>query len=227
MTEQEWRSCEDPLALVPLLHRKVSERGLLLLACDCYRRFLPTDEQGLRAAAVLEDYAEGAVPLEEVVRVREQALRHHKIANQILFANGIGITEGFWGNTFGRYHAAWQTALEVIREATRRKPGRPSRAAARAWAEVRAYLAAAVRDVHGPNPHRQVSLDPALLGWNDGTIARLARAVHDEKAFDRLPVLADALEEAGCSDAEVLGHLRGAELHMRGCHVLAALLGKS
>jgi hypothetical protein len=53
-----------------------------------------------------------------------------------------------------------------------------------------------------------VTLDPAWLAWNDGTVVRLARGMWDEGAFDRLPILGDALQEAGCDDAAVLGHCR-------------------
>ena len=55
---------------------------------------------------------------------------------------------------------------------------------------------------------------------------RLARAVYDERAFDRLPVLADALEEAGCRDREILDHCRSGAEHVLGCWVLDALLGR-
>jgi hypothetical protein len=54
----------------------------------------------------------------------------------------------------------------------------------------------------------------------------LASAVYTERAFDRLPVLADALEEAGCVDADILSHLRGAGPHALGCWCLDLLLGK-
>ena len=55
---------------------------------------------------------------------------------------------------------------------------------------------------------------------------RLAESVYEGRAFDRLPVLADALEEAGCADAQVLSHLRGPGPHACGCHVLDLILGK-
>jgi hypothetical protein len=55
----------------------------------------------------------------------------------------------------------------------------------------------------------------------------LAQAVYDKRAFERLPDLADALEEAGCTDAEVLGHLRGPGPHVLGCWLVDLLLGKS
>jgi hypothetical protein len=69
-------------------------------------------------------------------------------------------------------------------------------------------------------------IEPALLAWNDGAIPRLARAIYDERAFDRLPILADALEEAGCTDADILSHCRGPGPHVRGCWVVDLILGK-
>jgi hypothetical protein len=53
--------------------------------------------------------------------------------------------------------------------------------------------------------------------WNGGIVQRLAEGVYNERAFDRLPILADALEEAGCTDPDMLGHLRGGGVHVRGC----------
>jgi hypothetical protein len=82
------------------------------------------------------------------------------------------------------------------------------------------------REIFG-NPFRPVSLPPSWLAWNDGTIPKLARALYDERAFDRLPILADALEETGCTDAAILGHCRGPGPHVRGCWALDLLLGKS
>ena len=82
-----------------------------------------------------------------------------------------------------------------------------------------------LRDLFG-NPWRPCLLDPTWLAWNDGCVVRVARGVYDEGRFGILPVLADALEEAGCGDAGVLGHLRGPGPHARGCFVLDGLLGK-
>jgi hypothetical protein len=83
-----------------------------------------------------------------------------------------------------------------------------------------------LRDIFG-NPFRPVPADPNWLSWNDGTIPELAQAVYDDRAFDRLPVLADALEEAGCVNADMLAHCRGPGPHVRGCWVVDLLLGKS
>jgi hypothetical protein len=55
----------------------------------------------------------------------------------------------------------------------------------------------------------------------------LAQTVYDKRAFERLPILADALEDAGCTDAELLAHFRSPGPHVRGCFALDAVLGKS
>ncbi len=76
------------------------------------------------------------------------------------------------------------------------------------------------------NPFRErPAVAPAWLAWEGGTVPRLARAVYDERAFERLPVLADALEEAGCTNEDVLIHLRAPRAHARGCWALDRLLG--
>jgi hypothetical protein len=70
-----------------------------------------------------------------------------------------------------------------------------------------------------------VSVEPAWLAWGDRLIPRLARAIYDERAFDRLPYLADALEEAGCADAALLAHCRRPGEHLRGCWALDLFVG--
>ncbi len=73
------------------------------------------------------------------------------------------------------------------------------------------------------NPFRPVAVDPA---WQSSTVISLAQAIYDDRGFDRMPILADALEEAGCTNADVLDHCRGAGPHVRGCWVVDLLLGK-
>jgi hypothetical protein len=79
-----------------------------------------------------------------------------------------------------------------------------------------------LRDIFG-NPFRPASLAPA---WRTPAALKLAEAIYDERAFDRLPILADALEEAGCNDADILTHCRGGGDHVRGCWVVDWILGK-
>jgi hypothetical protein len=86
--------------------------------------------------------------------------------------------------------------------------------------------AALLRDVVG-NPFRIPFIDPAWTKWNDGAVVRLARTIYEERRFEAMPILADALEDAGCCDEVILNHCRAGGEHARGCWVVDALLGKS
>jgi hypothetical protein len=87
-------------------------------------------------------------------------------------------------------------------------------------------LIAILRDVLG-NPFREpLDLSPAVIGWNDGALRKLAQTIYDERAFNRMPVLADALEDASCNNADILNHCRQPGEHVRGCWVVDLLLGK-
>jgi hypothetical protein len=80
-------------------------------------------------------------------------------------------------------------------------------------------------DIFGEKPRHQ-EINPDWLRWQDGTIPKLARAIYEERSFDRLPVLADALEEAGCDNANILSHCRGPGPHVRGCWAVDLLSGR-
>jgi hypothetical protein len=82
-----------------------------------------------------------------------------------------------------------------------------------------------VRDLF--NPFHARAADHAWLAWNDGTLPKLAQVIYDERRFDSLPIIADALEEAGCTHAAILAHCRGPGPHVRGCWVVDLLLGKA
>jgi hypothetical protein len=85
-----------------------------------------------------------------------------------------------------------------------------------------APLAALLRDIVG-NPFRPVTLDPR---WLTSTVMNLATEIYTEKTLDRMPILADALVDAGCDDEEIIAHCRDDGPHVRGCWVLGLLLGK-
>jgi hypothetical protein len=74
------------------------------------------------------------------------------------------------------------------------------------------------------NKFRPVTLEPA---WLTSTVVQLAQGIYDDRAFDRLPILADALQDAGCDADDVLAHCRGPGPHARGCWVVDLVLGKS
>ncbi len=79
-----------------------------------------------------------------------------------------------------------------------------------------------LRDVIG-NPFRPLTADPA---WLTATVRALAEGIYADRAFDRMPILADALEDAGCDNADILAHCRGPGPHVRGCWVVDLILGK-
>ena len=85
-----------------------------------------------------------------------------------------------------------------------------------------AAQACLIRDIRG-NPFRPVSFSP---DWRTSDVMLLANGIYAERAFDRMPILADALEEAGCDHADILAHCRGDGPHVRGCWVIDLLLGK-
>ena len=110
---------------------------------------------------------------------------------------------------------AAKTVLGVV-TATRERPSRPGGIPPTRQAEL-------LREVVG-NPFRPVTVSPA---WLTADVLRLAGGAYDECRFDDLPILADALEEAGCDASGLLGHLRGPGPHVRGCRALDLVLGKS
>lgn len=88
--------------------------------------------------------------------------------------------------------------------------------------EVQCDQHAALMDICGP----KVAVPPHVLAWNDGTVPKLAAGIHADKAFDRMPILADACEDAGMEDANLLEHLRcptWGQRHWLGCYALEAL----
>jgi hypothetical protein len=78
------------------------------------------------------------------------------------------------------------------------------------------------RDIFG-NPFHPATIDPA---WLSSTVVSLAAGIYTDRAFDRLPILADALTDAGCDSADVIDHCRRPGPHARGCWVVDLLLGK-
>jgi hypothetical protein len=76
------------------------------------------------------------------------------------------------------------------------------------------------------DPTRPVNLRPEWLAWNGGFVARMAEAIYEERRFAELPVLADALEDAGCDDEALLAHCREGGPHARGCWAVDAVLGR-
>jgi hypothetical protein len=212
MTEAEWLVCADPRPMLGHLGR-VSPRKVRLLTCACCRRAwdLLTDERSRRAVEVAERFADGTANGEELLAAQRGAQAAYRLARKRHEPFRLFVAAAMAVDAAAR-RAKFDPTTEFLRGAKDRKD-RTERAA----------RAALCRDLFG-NPFRPVALDRR---WLAGDALRLARAIYAERRFDHLPVLADALEDAGCADPAVLDHCRRPAEHVPGCWVLDLLLGKS
>jgi hypothetical protein len=214
VTEGEWLACTDPQPMLGFLfhHPGYSERKMRLFAVACYWQVAefhwdePLFEAEIEA---IELYADGLVGEDALVAVSLAHLRE-------LFPDEEEPALHFVRSE-GDY-AVWIADWAAQRT---RYAGDRSWPAGAAEAEQAGLL----RDLFG-NPFRPVAVGPSWLAWGDGTVVKLAQGIYDGRAFDRLPVLADALEEAGCDQADLLAHLRGPGPHVRGCWAVDLVLGK-
>jgi hypothetical protein len=121
---------------------------------------------------------------------------------------------------FAANFSASSAALAIGNEA--RRPGDDG---LKVWQAEEQKQIDLLRDLFG-NPFRPVTINPSLLVWNDTTVVKLAEGIYKARAFDHLPVLADALDDAGCDNLDILNHCRQPAEHARGCWVVDLLLGK-
>jgi hypothetical protein len=87
---------------------------------------------------------------------------------------------------------------------------------------ARAAQISFLRDIFG-NPYRPVTFSPE---WRTDTAVALARTMYETRDFSAMPILADALQDAGCCNEDILNHCRGLGPHVRGCWVVDLVLGK-
>jgi hypothetical protein len=208
MTEAEWQGCDNPWRMLDFLSARVSERKLRLFAVACCRQpalfhfWRAQDEAAVHTA---EGYAEGQADLDQL---RQAGRAAWSMGPAWCCAETGGAAARQWAASADRY-GAWS-------------------------ASRRALLAGLLRELFGPEPLRPVTIERGWIAWNSRTVPRLAQAAYEERQLPsgrldnaHLAVLADALEEAGCPDPRILGHLRSSGEHVRGCHVLDALLAKT
>jgi hypothetical protein len=93
-------------------------------------------------------------------------------------------------------------------------------------AQSRLWQCGLIREAFGPLPFRRISVDPSWLAWQGGTVVKLATSIYNERRFEDMGVLSDALEEAGCQDQEILRHCRQQGSHYSGCWLIDLLLYK-
>ena len=215
MTEAEWLACADPDTMLQFLQGRASNRKLRLFACACCRLMwdvLP-DRRSRQAVEVAERYADGLATAKE----RRAA---KKAAEQVSLAR----------RARGACWLAWWSTEAADSPERNRHSAATSALFLRNFGHVRdsdRVCCDLLRDLFGPLLFRRVSVPRSWLSWQDRTVGRLAQGIYDDRAFDRLPVLADALEDAGCTDADILTHGRQPGEHVRGCWVVDLLLGKS
>jgi hypothetical protein len=210
--EEAWLTGTDPgLMLAYLRIRRAGERKLRLFALACCRRVADTikAERVRQALDVAEQVADG--------RAEPAALAQ---AGATLAAGDHGAARAVF--LFDPYVGARQSAEQAARFRLVAAGLGPAWSVYAAGADERAVQAGLLRDLFG-NPFRPVAIDPR---WLTPDVRQLAAVIHEEQAFDRMPVLGDALEEAGCVEPAVLEHCREGGEHVRGCWVVDGLTGR-
>jgi len=219
-------------------------RKLRLFTCACCRRIwhLLRDERSREAVAIAEVYADKGVTNKERSAAATPAWAAYEEEADGPLKSAVWAAAACIHGTANPWNVAWSTiwATGIARSLDR--PAYKTFASLRAAlpppevtfldAEFDA-LCGLVRDLFG-NPFRPFTISPAVLAWNNAVVVRLAQTAYDERHLPvgtldngRLAVLADALEEAGCTNADILGHLRGPGRHVRGCWAVDLCLGKS
>jgi hypothetical protein len=232
MTESEWLVCTDPTPMLEFLPGKASDRKLRLFAVESVRLVSNwlVHPNSRAAVEVSERVAEG-------ISSRDMLAPIYRAAWEVLPLEPYSDLHVTAARAAGRtvqdqaYEAAILTKNEVVElcaemeEAKVTSENEKYRVYWIGKAQGETLLASCLRDVCG-NPFRPRSIEPCWLAWGDGTVVKLAKAIYDDRAFGRLPVLADTLEDAGCRDADILGHCRGPGPHVRGCWVVDLLTGR-
>jgi|GEM_PF-544986 len=207
MTPKEWKKPNlrtgSPLCgPFDFLIGRITSRQIGLFLVACARRVWKSLDNVVfrKAVETTERYLLQEVPQSEM----EEAWQ----SIQGISAPGAG---GIYWLTNGQgsfdTQNGWEGADEFAKLATN-----PTREAA-AQMEV-------LRDIFG-DPFRPVIPDPK---WFTSTVVTLARGIYEEQAFDRMPILADAIQDAGCENARVLDHCRQVQKHVRGCWVVDMIL---
>jgi hypothetical protein len=228
VTEHDWLEGLDPFPMLYFLRERADERRLRLFACACCRQLLP--RIGDHAVRKVMEVAERAIDGEATeAEITEAGVIAWHIAGQAwsvreaergAVARGIAaVLSVTWNAERSPYQMATGVAQTILGGAALCLAPDGSRSAARL---IQAIL---VRDVFG-NPFRPVVVDPTWGTWNEQMVVKVARAIYEERAFECLPILADALEDAGCDNGAILDHCRRPAIHVRGCWVVDRLLGK-
>ncbi len=214
MSDVEWLAATDPTPMLELLQGKASDRKLRLLTCACVSGLLPlaklVPDQVQAALSEVEQYADGATTKAAMKRVRERMTKARAMTPPVRTTADDFVC---YAVEYASWDKGYQKAVAY---------------SARVWGwGCEVYYprphADLIRDVFA-NPFRPVAVDPS---WLTSSALALAEGIYADRAFDRMPVLADALQDAGCDNEDVLAHCRSGEPHVRGCWVVDLVLGKT
>jgi hypothetical protein len=257
MTEAEWATGTHSYPLLQYLRGKVSHRKLRLFGCSCCRRLkdipkLPAsylkiiDKTQAFADGQLSDQAFVSVFPAGYRRPPRAALTAASVARMAILAlnwpdserprwdineeeETVELVRGHWapGEYAEHYtsriclHAAHAETLALLGPGfTRRSDPERFRSVMETADVTHATL---FRDIAG-NPFRSVAFSPS---WRTSSALGLALSMYDARDFAAMPILADALEEAGCDQPDILAHCRGPGPHVCGCWVVDLVLGKA
>ena len=244
MTEAEWLTCTEPQNMMEFLGRKASNRKLRLFACGCCRRIwnLLSDVRSKRAVDLAEAFADELADQSSLESVTADlalipnryygtfGLIMREILHQPVEQEGVEalldvlLDHDEWatGAILASYCAVVSPSLAPEVAVTTAAMARARPQFAEMLRAERVSQSVMIRDIFC-NPFRPISSHPS---WLTHTVISLAQGIYKDQAFDRLPILADALEEAGCTTAEILDHCRQPGPHVRGCWVVDLLLDR-
>ncbi len=234
MTEEEWLGGSDPRAMLDQVRDRLSERKLRWFACACVRQVGTSllDERSRQAIEVAERYADGRASPAELAGAEAVVFQVARLAD-----HRATMSDPRWAATRAAARVANFDACSAASDAaflaalcaapwsftpsgTVEHRGDPS-----ARARARRQQCDLLREIAG-NPFRPVVLRPEWLTWNGSAVLCLAEHIYQEGCFDEMPVLGDALEEAGCTQWRLLEHCWRTSGHVRGCWVLDLALGR-
>ena len=228
--------------MLALLERKSSNRKLRLFAVACCRRLTShfKDHRSLEMVEASEQFADEMLDRAQL-ELAFNAAAEAQVA--VHWEGGDAVDQSSAEAVLGlRNDLAFQQVFERAVEAAGAFSAseawdRIYSPPARHWSETerehneaeeagerteRTAQSALLRDIFG-NPFRPVSLES---NWLTIDSVSVARGIYDGRAFERMPILADALQDAGCDNEEILGHCRGDGPHVKGCWVVDLVLGK-
>ena len=240
MTEQEWITCDQPLDLARLIRGRVDGSRFRFLAAEWGQQLRPYmidyDRPWFDAFAL---WVAGTGRHPRQVCHEPEFVTMDRWHGPPAFANDCGdairrhdilTAAACAGEGVARIGLPRQPEDVSLRGKSKKKQAaREARLQAEIAASkahqirVRTQFCDEFRDVAG-NPFRPVVFAP---NWRTSTAVALAQLMYDSRDFFQMPILADALQDAGCDNDDILNHCRGPGPHVRGCWVVDLVLGKT